>query len=215
VTPPVTIPAGLANGRSLGKADAPVTMDVWADFQCPVCGRFVTTVEPQIITNLVANGSVRIVAHDFSFIGNGQDPDESTDAAVAARCADRQSRFWDYYEMLFWNQAPENSGGFSRDRLLGMANRLGLDSGAFLTCLTDQSLVAAVTAETVAGAKAGVSATPTIFVNGKPEVGLKDYATYAALIASAAAVATPGPGGSPTSAAPGSSPTSASGSASP
>jgi protein-disulfide isomerase len=215
VTPPVTIPAGLADGRSLGKADAPVTLDVWADFQCPFCGQLTRTVEPQIIANLVAAGTVRLVAHDFVFLGAGHDPDESTDAAVAARCADKQSRFWDYYEMLFWNQAAENSGGFSRDRLLGMANRLGLDPGTFLTCLTDQSLVAAVAAETAAGRASGVASTPTAFINGQAVVGLKDYATYAGLIATAAAAATPGPGGSPSNTASASPSASAGGSASP
>ena len=40
ITPTVSVPAGLADGRSLGKADAPVTLTVWSDFQCPVCGEF-------------------------------------------------------------------------------------------------------------------------------------------------------------------------------
>lgn len=197
----VEIPAGLANGRSVGKADAPVTIDVWADFQCPFCGQFAGTVEPQIIKNEVAKGTVRLVAHDFTFIGAGHSPDESTDASVAARCADRQGQFWPYYETLFLNQgATENGGAFNRDRLLGMADLLGLDHATFQSCLADQSLRAAIVTETAAGSAAGVQSTPTLFINGQMVVGLKDYPTMQALIAAAAPSASPAGSGAGTQA---------------
>jgi protein-disulfide isomerase len=204
VKPSIVIPTTLANGRSLGKADAPVTIDVWADFQCPFCGQFVRTVEPQIITNDVIKGTVRLVAHDFTFLGAGSNPDESTDAAIAARCADQQGRFWDYYETLFWNQGvAENSGAFTQDRLLAMADLLSLDHAKFQTCLGDQAIRTAVVTETAAGRTAGVSSTPTLVINGQAVVGLKDYATIAGLIAAAAPSASPagsatGPSAAPT-----------------
>ena len=208
------VPSGLADGRSVGKADAPVTMDIWADFQCPYCGQFARNVEPQVITNFVAKGIVRLTVHDFTFIGSGHDPDESVDAAVAARCADRQGRFWDYYETIFSNQgATENSGAFTRDRLLAMADLLGLDHGSFLSCLDDQSVRAAVVTETAAGTKAGVTSTPTSFINGKAVPGLKDYATIAALIT--AAVPSGSPASSGASGSPAGSPSPSGGSAAP
>lgn len=214
IKPEVSFPANLANGRSIGKADAPVTLDVWADFQCPFCGQFARTVEPQIVTNLVAKGTVRLVAHDFSFLGARLDPDESTAAAVAARCADRQGKFWDYYEMLFWNQGTtENSGAFAPPRLLAMADLLGLDHAAFSSCLDDPTMATAVATETAAGRQAGVSSTPTSIINGTAVVGLKDYATMASLIEAAAAKALPAAGaqsGSPSGSAPSSPGASAS-----
>jgi protein-disulfide isomerase len=211
VKPTFTIPAAMADGRTLGRVDAPVTMDVWADFQCPYCGQFARTVEPQVITNFVVKGVVRLVAHDFTFLGTGHDPDESVDAAVAARCADRQGRFWDYYMTLFWNQgASENGGAFTRPRLLAMADLLGLDHAAFQTCLDDQSVRAAVIAEKAQGVAAGVSGTPTSFINGTPVQGFKEYPTIAALISAGAPSASPaqsGAGTSPSSSAgPSSSP---------
>jgi protein-disulfide isomerase len=188
----VAIPAGLADGRAFGKADAPVTVDVWADFQCPYCAQFALTVEPQIVTNLVAKGTVRLVAHDFTFIGSGRNPDESTDAAVAARCAERQGHFWDFYYTLFSNQgATENGGAFTRLRLLAMADLLGLDHAAFQTCLDDSTVRGAVVTETGQGSKLGVTSTPTSIINGKLVLGLKDYATMASLIAAAAPSAAP------------------------
>jgi protein-disulfide isomerase len=203
VRPGVEIPAGLASGRSLGKADAPVTVDVWADFQCPYCGQFAQSVEPQIIRNQVAQGTVRLVAHDFTFIGAGHNPDESTDAAIAARCADRQGRFWDYYETLFWNQGlTENGGAFTRERLLGISDLLGLDHSAFQACLADQSVRTAVVLETADGRTAGVASTPTLFINGTKITGLKDYSTVSALIAAAAPSAAPAGSDGSTSPAP-------------
>jgi protein-disulfide isomerase len=210
VRPSVTIPAAMVNGRTLGKADAPVTMDVWADFQCPFCGQFARTVEPQIIANFVDKGIVKLVAHDFTFLGTGHDPDESVDAAVAARCAEQQGRFWDFYMTLYWNQGTaENSGAFTRPRLLAMAALLGLDSTTFQTCLDDQTVRASVIAEKAQGGAAGVSGTPTSFINGTKVQGFKDYPTIAALITAAAPSASPGltsPGSPSPSAGPSTSP---------
>ena len=207
VKPSVTIPAAAVNGRTLGKVDAPVTIDVWADFQCPFCGQFARTVEPQIIANFVDTGIVNLVAHDFTFLGAGHDPDESVDAAVAARCAEQQGRFWDYYMTLYWNQgATENGGAFARPRLLAMASLLGLNQATFQACLDDQTVRAAVAAEKAQGQAAGVSGTPTSFINGTKVQGFKDYPTMAALITAAVPSASPTRTGAPGSASPSAGP---------
>lgn len=212
IKPDYAIPAGLANGRALGKADAPVTMDVWADFQCPFCAQFARTLEPQVITNLVTKGTVRMVAHDFTFIG-----DESMAASVAARCADRQGKFWEFYQMLFWNQgATENGGAYTEDRLLGMADLLKLDHASFQTCQSDQTLRTEVTKETAAGQALGIQSTPTSLVNGTIVLGLKPYATFASLIEAAAASASPAtPSGSPAPSPSPAAPSSSGGSTAP
>ncbi|MFL5687486.1 MAG: thioredoxin domain-containing protein, partial [Chloroflexota bacterium] len=69
VTPASPTPASLADGRAIGAADAPVTLEVWTDFQCPVCGQFARTVEPALMTKYVAPGTLRIVHHDAAFQG--------------------------------------------------------------------------------------------------------------------------------------------------
>ena len=182
-------------------------MDVWADFQCPFCGQFARTVEPQIIANFVDKGIVKLVAHDFTFLGAGHDPDESVDAAVASRCAEQQGRFWDYYMTLYWNQgATENSGAFARPRLLAMAGLLGLNPTTFQACLDDQSVRAAVIAEKAQGQAAGVSGTPTSFINGTKVQGFKDYPTMAALITAAVPSASPARTGAAGSASPSAGP---------
>ena len=52
ISPLAPTPVTLADGRSVGKADAPVTLEVWTDFQCPICGQFAKTVEPALMAKL-------------------------------------------------------------------------------------------------------------------------------------------------------------------
>src|SRR6266849_6359366 len=60
----------------LGAAQAPVTFEMFGDFQCPACGEFARSIEPTFKQQYVDNGKVRFVCHDFPWIG-----DESFDAA--------------------------------------------------------------------------------------------------------------------------------------
>ncbi|HEX5466715.1 MAG TPA: thioredoxin domain-containing protein [Candidatus Limnocylindrales bacterium] len=160
----VAVPAALADDRAIGSADAPVTLDVWSDFQCPACLAYWTAVNPKVVTDYVAPGKVRIVYHDFVFIGP-----ESTAAAVAARCANQQGHadFWLYHDYLYANQGAENSGAFSRERLIGMASMAGLDTNALGACLDEASVAQAVQAETDQGHGLGVHQTPTLMIGSQ------------------------------------------------
>jgi protein-disulfide isomerase len=198
--PLVTSPPNLANGRTLGAADAPVTVDVWADFQCPGCGDFSRLVAPQLVDHYVVPGKVKIVYHDYAFLGQ-----ESQDAAVAARCADQQGKFWAYHDYLFANQHGENQGAFSRDRLLQIADQVGLDKAAFTQCLDDPATAQAVRAETQQGLSQGVTATPAVYVNGVKQTSY-DYPTLSASIDAALGVTSPSPSASASGASPSASP---------
>jgi protein-disulfide isomerase len=157
----------LADGMALGPASAPLTIEVWSDYQCPSCQRFVTTWENSIIDKYVATGQVRLVYRDFAFIGA-----ESADAAVAARCAGNQGQYWPFHDYLFANQNGENRGWFSSGRLQSIAQSLGLDLDAFNGCRADPAIGQAVGAETMAGRAAGVAGTPTLALAGvlRPDI---------------------------------------------
>jgi protein-disulfide isomerase len=206
VRPSVTVPAGLADGKALGSPGAPVTVDIWADFQCPVCGRLAREVEPRLVADFVEKGIVRLVAHDFAFLGSAHNPDESLMAATAARCAAIQGHYWEYANFLFWNQDGENKGAFRQERMLAMADAVGLDHTSFEACLNDQSVRRGVQQETTEGITLGINSTPTLFVNGENMVGLPSYDQLAAAISQAAGSATPGPIGSPAGMGPSASP---------
>ncbi len=184
--------AAFAAGRTIGRADAPVTVEIWADFQCPYCKLLTEAVEGGLVLRHAPVGDVRFVYRDFAFLGQ-----ESVDAAIAARCADRQGAFWPYHDLLFAAQQGENQGAFAKDRLISLATFGNLDTAKFTACLTDKTALAEVAAETETGKGYGVSSTPTIRVIGPGGtqliLGMKDYATFEKAIE---AMARPAPSGS-------------------
>lgn len=191
----VEVPADLADGRTLGKADAPVTLDVWSDYQCPACGQLAELVEPTLIRTYVENGTLRIVNHDAAFQGqrSSSSYDESVEAAAGARCAADQDLYWQFHNLVFANQIGENEGAFNDARLRAIATKAGLDIGAWDACRATGQQQAAVRAETADAVKLGINATPTMRLNGQVLVGLQSATQLGALIEAAAGAAVPSP----------------------
>jgi len=181
-------PVALADGTTLGSSGAPVTVDIWADYQCPYCAMFSEQTQPQLVSTYVVTGQAKLVFHDFAFLGQ-----ESIDAAVAGTCAEQQGKFWPYHDYLYANQgAVENEGTFSSSRLLQIAAAVGLDQSTFSTCTSNTATVQQVTQEHQQGIGAGVIGTPTIFVNSTKLPGY-DLASVEAAIKTALGNSTPGP----------------------
>jgi protein-disulfide isomerase len=155
------------NGTSMGDPNAKVVVDVWEDFQCPVCDQFSQSIEPQIIANFVANGKARYVFHQYPFLDTNSVTKESHQAANASMCAAEQGRFWDYHDMLFANWNGENQGSFADKRLVAFAQALNLDMTKFNDCFKANKYQTQIEQDKTAGDQAGVSGTPSVFVNGK------------------------------------------------
>ncbi|HET7027916.1 MAG TPA: thioredoxin domain-containing protein [Candidatus Limnocylindrales bacterium] len=174
---PAEIPPGDLGDTpgSLGSANAPLTMEITEDFQCPICGQFSNEQLSRLVDDFVRPGLLRIVAHDVDFLDRGSST-ESLDAATAAACAGEQGRYWEYHAWLYANQHGENQGAFSPDRLRAIAGRVELDESSFAGCLAGPAERAKVTAATNVALAAGISATPTFVVNGgQPISGLPTY----------------------------------------
>lgn len=163
-------PAALPNpdGLSLGDANAPVTIDIFEDFQCPACRSFTESIEPLVIQNLVAPGKARYVFHNYPFIdGNGVgNSGESDQAANAAMCANEQGKFWEMHAILYANWNGENQGNLSDRRLQAMAESIGLDMNTFNDCFNANKYEDDIQADFDLGEQMGVSGTPSVFVNG-------------------------------------------------
>jgi protein-disulfide isomerase len=168
--PPIVAPANptptdLADGYSLGRADAPVQIEVWEDFQCPFCRRWTEQIKPALITELIEPGFARLTYRPLAFLG-----EESRWAAVAADLAMEQGRFWPMHDQLYANQLGENIGTFSLDRILSMAAAAGLDMDAFREGLVldaaRERYARLEAASAIDAIRLGVNATPTIVVNG-------------------------------------------------
>ena len=154
-----------------------MTIEIWSDYQCPACATLATSVEPRLVADYVEDGRVRLVYRDFAFLGQ-----ESTDAAVGARCAARENRYWQFHDWLFANQGDENRGAFSPARLEMVAQSAGLNLEAYRACRSDAQVRAEVAAETQRGQQLGVTSTPTLLVGDQPVVGVPLYEALAEML---------------------------------
>ena len=161
----------------LGETSAPVLLVEYGDFQCPSCGSFVRSVEPQLRAAYIRTGKVRLEWHDFAWIGQ-----ESRDAANAARCATEQGRFWAYHDLLYANQHGENSGFLTKDQLKRFGAQLGLDATSFDSCIDTDAHGAAVSADLSRVRDLGMTATPSFLIGGQRIVGAQPFETFAAAI---------------------------------
>ena len=139
-----------------GPATAPVTIVEYSDFQCPYC----RSAEPTIQAVRAKYG---IIYMDFPLGFHSH----AVDAALAARCAREQGRFWAYHDALF-----SGASGLSTPALEQVAAATsGLDSASFDRCLSQRKYQNAIESDLADGRQAGVSGTPTFFINGARVVG--------------------------------------------
>lgn len=192
--PAVAVAAALTQGREIGRADAPVLVEIWSDFQCPACRKLAVETEPSIISSFVVPGTARLAYHDAAFQGqHGSNPayDESVEAAAGARCAADQGKFWQMHDWLFANWDGENEGAFAAARLRSIAAAADVDLVAYDSCMAGGDKQAAVRAETQQGLTAGVSSTPTLAINGHVVSGVPSVAQLSMLITQAAGQSNP------------------------
>jgi protein-disulfide isomerase len=157
-------------GFSIGRADAPLVLQVYEDFQCPYCVKFTANVEPTLMDEYVATGKLRMEFQNFPILGN-----ESASAAAAAVCAAEQNRAWNYILALYSLQARENQaeterlnvGRFDAEGLLERAGAVPLDRQAFQACVASGSAVETVVQQHAAGVAAGITGTPGFVLNGE------------------------------------------------
>ena len=175
---PSAIPAGdfvtitpqarpMVDGKALGDPNAPVTVEVFEDFQCPACRAFTEQIEPQIVDTYVATGEVYYIFRHFPFIDDRAPRNESDQAASASMCAADENRFWDYHDMLFANWNGENQGAFNDKRLVAFAEAIGLDMAAFNACFEANIHEEEIKSDEQMGRDSGVTGTPSVMVNGR------------------------------------------------
>jgi protein-disulfide isomerase len=170
----IIVPTPIANfpqadGTSLGDPNAPATIEVFEDFQCPACQYFSEGVEPLMIQYLVETGKARLVFHNYPFIdGDGaSNGGESDQSANASMCANEQGKFWEMKAVLYANWNGENQGNLSDRRLTAMAEAINLDMDAFNSCFSANKYKSDIQASFDLGQQYGVSGTPSAFVNGQ------------------------------------------------
>ncbi len=167
--------------RAMGSSTAPVTVIEFTDFECPFCVQFFNEIRPQLITQFVDTGVVRIVARDFPLT---QIHPSALIAAVASRCAADQGKFWPMYEALFTTHQVEWGGVPKRDHdvLIELAGKVGVDAAAFTRCLDDPASAQATLDEAAAARQLGINSTPNFLVNDQLVRGALPFASFERLI---------------------------------
>lgn len=155
----------LSDSPQLGDPNAPITLVVYADHNCPHCHEF----DPRIIEVANAFADVRLVYKFYPLDGtcNRSMPrtsrSSSCAAAAAAYAAYQEGKFWEYNETLF-----ANFQRYGPNRLVDYARQVGLsDPEVVRTALDDRTVRAKIEADIAEANRAGLTATPTLFVNGR------------------------------------------------
>lgn len=152
--PPAGAQADPTPAPARGAADPVVTVVVFSDFQCPYCALAV----PVVDSLLGRHGDEVRVEHRHYPMPMHAHADRAAQAAVEA---DRQGAFWDYHDLLF--RHPDR---LTDADLVGYADTLDLDTGAFVAALRDGRHAGRVEEDARLGATLAVTGTPTYFVNG-------------------------------------------------
>jgi protein-disulfide isomerase len=171
LTPPREAIEIAENEPSAGPANAPVQIVMYSDFQCPFCARVGPTLNK---VQQRYGDRVRVVFRDFPL--NSIHP-RATAAAVAARCAHEQGRFWAYHDRLFASANRLEDRDFTE-----YATDLGLDVPRFTACVQDNRPAATVTGSVKSGERLGVSATPAFFINGRFLPGAQPFEAFQRVI---------------------------------
>lgn len=177
----------VGDSATLGNANAPVTIIEFSDFQCPFCQRFVSDAYPQIKSEYVDTGKVKIVFKHFplSFHPYAQ---KASEAAECARELGGDDKFWMLHDKMFANQSAIDVPDLKR-----YAKEAGLNESQFNACLDNGDTAAKVQADYTQGTSIGVSGTPSFVIgsgeNGTPLVGALPFASFKSAIDAALAEA--------------------------
>jgi protein-disulfide isomerase len=149
------------SGLEIGKADAPVTIVEYLDIQCPHCKDAATSTVPTLISQFVNTGQAKILLQPIAFIG-----DDSTKGALAVIAAGKQNRAGEFAEILFRNQAAEESGWVTDGILNGIASAINLDGGKFSDARSSDAAKSELSTIAKTAGVDQVQSTPTFIVKG-------------------------------------------------
>lgn len=160
-------PAHVTDGGIVtGPADAPHTVSVYLDYQCPACRAFETE-NAAWLEGLRDAGKIRLEYKPIAILDRFSSTQYSTRSANAAACvADSSPKAYTAFnDAMFAQQPPENSAGLTDDRLVEIAR----DAGAAASvgqCIGDGTFTGWVASTTDAASRSGVQGTPTVLVDG-------------------------------------------------
>lgn len=154
-----------------GNPEAPVTIDIYEDFLCPICGQFEKLYHPRF-AQAAAEGKAKVVYHPVAILDRlSTPPGYSTLAAGATFCAAEAGIFPRFHDSLYANQPPEGGRGWTSAQLQQLGHALGAGD-SFARCVqTDAEPRITAATETASRYISGLRpdhrfGTPSVLVNG-------------------------------------------------
>jgi protein-disulfide isomerase len=147
------------HGDVLGKPDAPVTLEVYEDPQCPYCRQWNLDTLPTVISNYVSTGRLKIRYRGIVVIGLN-----SVAGLRAIYAAGNQGKLWNMVESLYRQQGAENSGWITLPVIRGSANDIGADADRVIKDADSASTNAAIKKSQADAVAAQVKGTPSFVV---------------------------------------------------
>lgn len=155
-----------------GPSDARVTVRIYSDLQCPAC-RFAEAELAKIRSEY--QDQVRFIWNDFPL--TNIHPNASI-AALSARCADKQGRFWEFADRVYETQEEWEYSSSPRQKFIEIADELKLNQQKYAECLLDKSVMDLIEKDFREAVAMDLNATPTFFINRKMLVGAIDQTTW-------------------------------------
>src|SRR5207249_10903477 len=147
-----------------GNPDAPVTLEEFADFQCPPCGQFAGFVE-ELLKEY--DSRLRIIFRNFPLPAH----EHAREAALAAEAAGFQGKFWEMHDVLYREQATWSKASNVRELFESYAGTLGLNLDQFKTDIDSEKAKERVDSDHARGESLGITMTPTLYINNQPVEG--------------------------------------------
>lgn len=178
-----TVGLELCNGKpcpSQGSPDAPVTMIELSDYACVHCRDYNLGKAAIIEDKYVKTGKLRYVSHVFALWP------ETQVAAAAAMCANEQGKYWEFHRQAFANQ--KQSGFPTANDFLAWGQQIGVEASKFADCVNSGRYAQDAQISAFEGQRAGVTSTPTFFIDGQVIRGDVPLDQFEAAIEAALAV---------------------------
>ncbi len=163
--------AGPPKPYTLGNPNAPVVIEEFADFECPVCGNYATVTEPDVRKQIIEPGLAYYKYYDFPLPQHNN----TQAASNAAACADEQGKFWQMHDAIFggqdaWGLQPDGATQVTNNPtpiFAGYAKAIGLNLPQWQKCYDSRKYQSRIDANMAEAFRRNVNQTPSFFINGQ------------------------------------------------
>lgn len=160
-------PAVRASDHIRGRANAPMTIIEYADFQCPYCRKMHASLQAAVNA-----GEIRWVYREYP---TASIHPLAFKEAEAAECAGEQGKFWEFADALFGTQAELGSSQIFDHELASLAQSMGIAPEELNQCLASGRFEEAIKRAISEAETLQIRGTPTIFIDNKRHEGAVSY----------------------------------------